>query len=164
VDTSNLITPSGYRELQRELEALWKQERPRVTREVAEAAALGDRSENAEYIYGKRRLREIDKRLEFLSKRLDNVKVVDPSTIQDQARVGFGAWVDIEDEEGACRRYQIVGTDEFDADAGKISVRSPIARALLGKRVDDEALVQRPSGEIAYVITGIQFPTSDGAA
>jgi transcription elongation factor GreB len=164
VDTNDLITPSGYRTLQRELASLWKEERPRVTREVSEAAALGDRSENAEYIYGKRRLREIDKRLEFLSKRLDAVKVIEPSTIRDQERVGFGAWVEVEDEYGETRRYQLVGTDEFDADAGRISVLSPIARALFGKQVDDEVLVQRPSGEISYVITAIEFPPASDAS
>ena len=158
---SDLITPTGFRALKQELESLYKVERPRVTREVAEAAALGDRSENAEYIYGKRRLREIDKRLEFLSRRLDAVKVVNPASHRDQDRVGFGAWVELEDEEGNERRYQIVGTDEFDADAGRISVRSPIAKALLGKRLDDEAVVQRPSGEIVYIVTSIEFPSDD---
>lgn len=162
MSNADLITPSGHAALKRELEELYKVERPRVTQEVADAAALGDRSENAEYIYGKRRLREIDKRLEFLSRRLDAVRVINPATTRDKTRVAFGAIVDVEDEEGEARRFQLVGTDEFDADAGRISVRAPIARALMGKTVDDEAIVARPSGEIVYVITSITYPSDDG--
>lgn len=157
-DPQQLITPAGHRKLKDEIEWLWKVERPRVTTEVSDAAALGDRSENAEYIYGKRRLREIDRRLRFLGKRLDALTVVRPSLTADKSRVGFGAWVSLVDDEGEQRRYQIVGTDEFDADHGKISVASPIARALLGKRVDDEVEVQRPSGEIYFTITAIEWP------
>ena len=159
---TNLITREGYDKLKKELDFLWREERPEVTKKVTWAASLGDRSENAEYIYGKRRLREIDKRLEFLSRRLDAVRVVNPATTRDKSRVGFGAIVDVEDEEGEARRFQIVGTDEFDADAGRISVRAPIARALMGKTVDDEAVVARPSGEIVYVITAIVYPSDDG--
>jgi len=160
-ETQQLITPAGYRKLKDEVEWLWKVERPRVTTEVADAAAQGDRSENAEYIYGKRRLREIDRRLRFLGKRLDAVKVVRPSLTAERERVGFGAWVTMEDDEGRTRRYQIVGTDEFDVDNGKISVASPIARALLGKRVDDDVEVQRPSGEVYFTIIAIEWPVDD---
>lgn len=162
-DPQKLITPAGYKKLKDEIEWLWKVERPRVTTEVADAAAQGDRSENAEYIYGKKRLREIDRRLRFLGKRLDAVTVVRPSRTASREHVGFGAWVSLEDEDGAARRYQIVGTDEFDVDNGKISVASPIARALLAKRVDDEVEVQRPSGEVWFTVTAIDWPEDDDA-
>ncbi|MBL8972687.1 MAG: GreA/GreB family elongation factor, partial [Myxococcales bacterium] len=114
------ITAEGLKKLRDELEFLWKVERPRVTNEVSAAAALGDRSENAEYIYGKRRLREIDKRLEFLSKKLDNLKVFTPPRAAPD-KVTFGAWVTLEDEDGATVHYQLVGAEEFDVSAGKIS-------------------------------------------
>src|SRR6188472_3712436 len=127
------ITPEGAKKLRTELEQLWTVERPRVTQEVADAAAQGDRSENAEYIYGKRRLREIDRRVRFLSKRLDEVTVVNelPS---DPKRVFFGAYVTVEDDDGIERTYRIVGADESDLERGFISMDSPVARALLGKR------------------------------
>jgi transcription elongation factor GreB len=153
---SRLITPAGYRRLREELEQLWKVERPKVTHEVSEAAALGDRSENAEYIYGKRRLREIDRRLRYLSKLLDDLTVVrfDPS---QQGRVFFGAWVTLEDEEGATLRYRVVGPDEIDVRAGKVSVDSPMGRALIGKRVDDEVSVVRPKGRATYTVLAIEY-------
>jgi len=153
---TRLITPAGYRRLREELEQLWKVERPKVTHEVSEAAALGDRSENAEYIYGKRRLREIDRRLRYLSKLLDDLTVVrfDPS---QQGRVFFGAWVTLEDEEGATLRYRVVGPDEIDVRAGKVSVDSPMGRALIGKRVDDEVSVVRPKGRATYTVLAIEY-------
>jgi transcription elongation factor GreB len=153
---TRLITPAGYRRLREELEQLWKVERPKVTHEVSEAAALGDRSENAEYIYGKRRLREIDRRLRYLSKLLDDLTVVrfDPS---QQGRVFFGAWVTLEDEEGATLRYRIVGPDEIDVRAGKVSVDSPMGRALIGKRVDDEVSVVRPKGRATFSVLAIEY-------
>jgi transcription elongation factor GreB len=150
------ITPSGYRRLQEELEHLWKVERPRVTNEVAVAAAQGDRSENAEYIYGKKRLREIDRRIRYLSKRLDALTVVAPSREQ-LGRVFFGAFVEIEDEEGELARYRIVGGDEFDSDKGWISVDSPLARALLGKSEGDEVTVARPKGKTEVTIVRIWY-------
>jgi len=150
------ITPAGYRKLQLELEQLWTVERPRVTAEVAAAAAQGDRSENAEYIYGKKRLREIDRRVRFLSKRLDVVQVVEPAREQE-GRVFFGAWVTIEDEDGRESTYRIVGTDEPDAKQGFISVESPVARALLGKRVGDVVTIQRPKGPTEVTVMAIAY-------
>jgi transcription elongation factor GreB len=153
---SKYITPAGIRRLREELDHLWRIERPEVTRAVAEAAAQGDRSENAEYTYGKRRLREIDRRVRFLRKRLDGMVVVDhPPT--DRGRVFFGAWVELEDETGGTRRHRIVGPDEFDMATGYISMDSPLARALLGRRLDDEVTVALPGGERTLVITAIQY-------
>lgn len=154
--SSGYITAEGAKRLRAELDHLWTVERPRVTQEVADAAAQGDRSENAEYIYGKRRLREIDRRLRFLSKRLDEITVVgEPPT--DRSRVFFGAWVTVEDEEGELARYRIVGADELDTDGGLISIDSPVARALLGKREGDEVLVRRPKGEATMTIVGVSY-------
>lgn len=154
--SSGYITAEGAKRLRAELDHLWTVERPRVTQEVADAAAQGDRSENAEYIYGKRRLREIDRRLRFLSKRLDEITVVgEPPT--DRSRVFFGAWVTVEDEDGELARYRIVGADELDTDGGLISIDSPVARALLGKREGDEVLVRRPKGEAKMTIVGVSY-------
>jgi transcription elongation factor GreB len=150
------ITPGGAKKLRRELEQLWTVERPRVTQEVADAAAQGDRSENAEYIYGKRRLREIDRRVRFLSKRLDEVTIVSEQP-SDAGRVFFGAWVTLEDDDGAEVTYRIVGPDESDVDTGWISMDAPVAKALLGKRDGDEVTVRRPKGDITYTIVGIRY-------
>jgi transcription elongation factor GreB len=153
---SAYITLDGAKKLRAELDQLWTVERPRVTQEVADAAAQGDRSENAEYIYGKRRLREIDRRVRFLSKRLDEVTVVsEPPT--DPSRVFFGAYVTIEDEDGAEHTYRIVGGDESDTSKGWISIDSPVARALLGKREGDAVTVRAPKGEIEYTIVGVRY-------
>jgi transcription elongation factor GreB len=156
---SQYITPAGARRLREELDHLWRVERPQVTQSVSEAAAQGDRSENAEYTYGKRRLREIDRRVRFLRKRLDGMIVVDrpPS---DRSRVFFGAWVELEDENGATRRHRIVGPDEFDLCPGYISMDSPLARALLGRRLDDEVRVDLPTGAQLFVITAIDYEAS----
>ncbi|MGI9592660.1 MAG: transcription elongation factor GreB [Myxococcota bacterium] len=151
------ITPEGARRLQEELAQLWNVERPRVTQEVADAAAQGDRSENAEYIYGKKRLREIDRRVRFLRKRLEEVEVVRPGEVGDRERVFFGAWVTLEDEDGAEHRYRLVGPDEFDVERGLVSVESPIGRVLLGKREGDEVTVERPSGPAVYEILRIAY-------
>jgi transcription elongation factor GreB len=150
------ITPEGAKKLRTELEQLWTVERPRVTQEVADAAAQGDRSENAEYIYGKRRLREIDRRVRFLSKRLDDVTIVSESP-SDPKRVFFGAWVTLENEDGEEVTYRIVGPDESDMDKGWISMEAPVARALMGKRDGDEVTVQRPKGDITFTIVGIRY-------
>ena len=139
-----------------ELDQLWRVERPRVTQEVADAAAQGDRSENAEYIYGKRRLREIDRRVRFLSKRLDEVKIVSEAPT-DPRRVFFGAWVELEDEDGNEKTYRIVGADESDLEKGYISIDSPVARGLLGKRDGDEVTVRVPKGDVVYTITGVRY-------
>ena len=151
------ITPEGARRLERELDRLWNVERPRVTREVADAAALGDRSENAEYIYGKRRLREIDARLRFLSKRLDELVVVQPGEVQDRERVFFGAWVTLELESGETARYRLVGPDESDVERGWISVESPLGRGLLGRTRGDDVSVRRPAGTACYVVLAIDY-------
>ena len=150
------ITPEGAKRLRTELEQLWTVERPRVTQEVADAAAQGDRSENAEYIYGKKRLREIDRRVRFLSKRLDALTVVTEAPT-DAKRVFFGAWVTLRDEDEAEVTYRIVGPDESDADRGWISMEAPVAKALLGKRLDDEVTVRRPKGDITFTIAGIKY-------
>ena len=157
MSASNYITRSGFEKLQAELDWLWKEERPRVTEAVATAAALGDRSENADYIYGKKRLREIDRRIRFLTKRIDELNVVDPGPRKDAEKIYFGAWVSLEDEDGAEQRYQLVGPDEFDAKAGRISVDSPVGRALMGKRLGDEVTVRRPKGETVYTILAIDY-------
>ena len=162
---SNYITAEGFQELQRELDLLWRVERPRVTREVAVAAAHGDRSENAEYIYGKKRLREIDRRLRFLQKRIDELTIVEPSE-QQEGRVFFGAWVTLEDAEGEEHRYRVVGPDEFDPKRGWVSMDSPIGRALIGRRVDDEFEVKRPRGSATFTVMSIRYqePTDAGGA
>lgn len=157
---SNYITREGFDALEKELNYLWKEERPRVTQAVSEAAALGDRSENAEYIYGKKRLREIDRRVRFLSKRLDELKVVYPSSKQE-GKVFFGAWVTLENEQGEEVTYRLVGPDEFDPHENKISIDSPMSKALLGKQVDDEVRVQTPGGVRELVIVGIRYSLAE---
>ena len=154
------ITPQGQRRLADELKHLWKVKRPEVTRKVSEAAAQGDRSENAEYIYGKKQLREIDSRIQFLAKRLDELVVVD-RVPPDRLRVFFGAWVTLEDDDGETHRYRIVGPDEFDREPGYISVDSPVAMALLKKTRGDEVEVKRPGGVAHYAIMEIQYDESD---
>jgi len=153
---SKYITPAGARRLREELDHLWRVERPQVTQAVAEAAAQGDRSENAEYTYGKRRLREIDRRVRFLRKRLDGMKVV-ATPPADRSRVFFGAWVELEDATGQLRRHRIVGPDEFDRAPGYISMDSPLARALLGRRLDDAVRVELPTGEQSLAIVTIEY-------
>ncbi|REL25147.1 transcription elongation factor GreB [Thalassotalea euphylliae] len=143
---SNYITRAGYERLDRELKYLWKDERPKVTKAVSEAAALGDRSENAEYIYGKKRLREIDRRVRFLNKRLEDLQIVYPEK-QQEGKVFFGAWVKLIDEDDKEFTYRLVGVDEWDVKKGEISIDSPVARALIGKQVDDEVVVKTPEGE-----------------
>jgi transcription elongation factor GreB len=150
------VTPEGFRRLQEELDRLWRVERPRVTREVAEAAALGDRSENAEYQYGKRRLREIDRRVRFLSKRLDELVVVEPSASR-RGRVYFGAFVTLEDEAGGRLEVRVVGADEVDAGAGLVSVESPLGRALIGKEEGEAFLLRRPKGPIRYTVRRVRY-------
>jgi transcription elongation factor GreB len=157
---SKYITPAGERRLREELDQLWRVERPEVTRSVSEAAAQGDRSENAEYTYGKRRLREIDRRVRFLRKRLDGMVVVGAPPA-DPGRVFFGAWVTLEDDAGAERRHRIVGPDEFDLAPEWISLDSPLARALLGRRVDDEVTVEVPGGTQRWAITAIDYEKAD---
>jgi len=153
----NYITPRGIKTLVEELTYLGTQERPKVCREVSDAAAEGDRSENAAYIYGKRRLREIDRRMGFLKRRLRNVVVVDPSE-QRKDRAFFGAYVEVEDEDsGEALKLQIVGVDEVDVGAGRISWQSPVGKALLGKKVDDSVFVRWHAGKRSLTIVGIHY-------
>lgn len=153
---SNYITHQGWNELDQELKFLWKEERPKVTQAVSDAAALGDRSENAEYIYGKRRLREIDRRVRFLTKRLEMLQIVDYNPNQE-GKVFFGAWVELENEEGEIKQYRIVGCDEFAPAKNWISIDSPVARALIGKTLDDEVRVETPSGFITLYVNKIWY-------
>jgi len=150
---TNLISIEGRRRLQEEYDFLWEKERPKVVREVSDAAAEGDRSENASYIYGRKRLREIDSRLKYLGNRLKALKVALPPA--NPITVSFGCWVTYEDEEGKEYCYQLVGPDEFDVSIGRISIDSPVGIALLGKKVDDEVLLKRPSGNLSVVIVSI---------
>lgn len=150
------ITPEGYRKLEHEAHHLWTVERPKLTRAVAVAAAEGDRSENAEYIYGKKKLAEIDRRLQYLGKRLTNLTIVsDPPPASD--RVYFGAYVTLEDEEGTTVTYRIVGPDETDATLGYISIESPMAKALLGKAPGDEVQVPRPRGVAEWIVEDVRY-------
>jgi transcription elongation factor GreB len=153
---SKFITPAGAQRLKDELDHLWRVLRPRVTRAVQEAAAQGDRSENAEYIYGKRQLREIDRRVRFLRQRLDGMVIVDQAP-SDRSRVFFGAWVSIEDEDGNQAEYRVVGPDETDAATGYISMDSPLARALMRKGIDDEVTVEAPGGVKTWSIVGVRY-------
>jgi transcription elongation factor GreB len=146
--------------LQDELDQLWHEERPRVTQAVSEAAAQGDRSENAEYTYGKRRLHEIDRRVLFLRKRLEGMAIVDPAASlarRDPKRVYFGAWVQIESAAGALRWHRIVGPDEFDMEADYISMDSPLGRSLMGKALDDEVTVELPAGAATFTVAAISY-------
>ncbi|MBI5101395.1 MAG: transcription elongation factor GreB [Nitrospirae bacterium] len=153
---SPYITPEGQRKLSDELSYLWKVKRPEVTRAVSEAAAMGDRSENAEYIYGKKQLRQIDARLRFLSKRLSELVVVDRPPA-DTSKIFFGAWVEVEDEGGDLFQYRIVGPDETDAERNFISIDSPMAKALLKKSEGDEVAVIRPNGAAVFVVISIRY-------
>lgn len=154
---ANLITREGYETLKKELDALWREERPEVTRKVTWAASLGDRSENADYQYNKKRLREIDRRVRYLSKRIESLNIVDYSSQQDE-RVFFGAWVSIENDAGELRRFRIVGGDEiFFGIKDYISIDSPMAKALLKKEVDDDIVVEVPGGHAEWFITSIVY-------
>src|SRR5687767_3048934 len=159
---SKFITPVGAQRLKDELDHLWRVLRPQVTRAVAEAAAQGDRSENAEYIYGKRQLREIDRRVRFLRKRLEGMVIVDQPP-DDTSRVYFGAWVTLEDEAGATLDVRIVGPDEIATAPGYISMDSPLARALRLKRLDDEIRVEVPGGSRTYVVVAVRYGAYDRA-
>ena len=152
-----LITREGHDRLKAEVDALWRVKRPEVVKALAAAAAEGDRSENAEYTYGKKMLREIDSRVRFLTKRLESLKVVSDKP-SDPNKVYFGAWVTIEDEDGKQARYRIVGPDELDLKQGLISIDSPLARALIGKALDAEVQVQTPTGEQWVYIVAIDYP------
>ncbi|UJF19285.1 transcription elongation factor GreB [Vibrio sp. SS-MA-C1-2] len=153
---TNLITREGYEKLQQELNDLWREERPEVTKKVTWAASLGDRSENADYQYNKKRLREIDRRVRYLRKRLEIVIIVDYSPQQD-GKVFFGAWVEIENEQGEVKTFRIVGPDEIYGRNDYTSIDSPMARALLKKEVDDEFEVVTPLGKKLWFINSIKY-------
>ncbi|WP_019614437.1 transcription elongation factor GreB [Psychromonas ossibalaenae] len=159
---TNLITPEGFKKLQAELDYLWRQYRPEITKKVTWAASLGDRSENADYKENKRILRQIDSRIRFLGKRIEQVTVVSPS-LQQADKVFFGAWVTIENDQAEIKRFKIVGPDEI-FQRGElvqrkdyISIDSPMARALLKQQVDDEAQVKTPNGVVTWYINKIEY-------
>ena len=152
------ITPQGFAALRAEYEELFAVERPKIVETVSWAASLGDRSENADYLYGKKRLREIDRRLSYLSKVMKSAKVVDPARQEQRDAVRFGATVELAEEEDERRVITLVGEDEADATAGRISWAAPIARALIGARVGDERIVRLPAGEKSYEIVRISYP------
>jgi transcription elongation factor GreB len=154
--SAKYITPEGAARLKRELDELWRVKRPTVTRAVAEAAAQGDRSENAEYIYGKKQLAEIDRRVRFLRKRLASIRVVDQLP-GDTSRVFFGAWFELA-ADGSKREYRLVGPDEIDVAPEYISVDSPLGRAVLGKGVGATIDVRAPEGERRYEVTAVRYP------
>ncbi|MBT1070596.1 transcription elongation factor GreB [Pelotalea chapellei] len=150
---TNLITAAGMKKLEDEYHYLWRVERPKVVQGVSDAAAEGDRSENAEYIYGKKRLREIDRKLKHLGARLKVLKIA--STPVSPKSVTFGCWVTYEDDDGNERCYQLVGPDEIDVAIGRISIDSPVGQALLGRKLDDEVTLRRPNGDLVVYITDI---------
>jgi len=153
---SRYITPEGEKTLRAELHQLWKIERPQVTATVHEAAKNGDRSENGDYIYGKRRLREIDSRVRFLTLRLDELEVVDRIPANQQ-KIFFGAWVTVEDEAGKQQSYRIVGPDEFDLSKGKLSMDSPLAKAMLGKSLHEDIVFKTPEGDRELYICEVKY-------
>ena len=154
--STSIITKEGHTTLKNELDYLWRVQRPEVTQKVSWAAALGDRSENADYQYNKKLLREIDRRIRYLRKRLEDIRVVEYSPEQE-GRVFFGAWVEIENEAGEIKRFRIVGYDEIYGRMDYISIDSPMARALLKKEVGDEAIVQTPQGEVCWWINALSY-------
>ena len=151
-----LITREGYEKLKQELKYLWREARPEVTKKVTWAASLGDRSENADYQYNKKRLREIDRRVRYLTKCMENLKIVDYSP-QQEGKVFFGAWVEIENDDGAIRKFRIVGYDVIFGRKAYISIDSPMARALLKKEVGDLAVVNTPGGEASWYVNEIEY-------
>lgn len=154
---TRLITPEGLEKLKAELDHLWRVERPDTTAKVSWAASLGDRSENADYHYNKKRLREIDRRILYLRKCIDDLKVVSYSPFQE-GKVMFGAWVEIENEKGMRKRLRIVGSNEILSMKDYISMDSPMARALVNKQVGDKATVKTGAGEFVWKVTKIEYP------
>lgn len=159
--TKNYMTPAGYAQLDAEFNQLWKIERPTLVETISWAASNGDRSENGDYIYGKKRLREVDRRIRFLSKRLEHAEVVDPATREDTDQVFFGATVTVADHDGTESTYAIVGLDEADAGRGRIAWISPMARALLKAREGDTVSVQTPEGRREVEIVEVRYQAID---
>jgi transcription elongation factor GreB len=157
-DRPNHITPEGFRRLREEYEALFAGERPKLLETIAWAAANGDRSENADYQYGRRRLREVDRRINFLARRMKAAKVIDPAKQEDRARIWFGATVTLADENDDERIVTLVGEDEADAGTGRVSWHSPIARAVRGAAVGDVRRVALPAGTKDYEVMAIRYP------
>ena len=157
-DKPRFITPEGFARLRAEYDELFGVERPKIVEVVSWAASLGDRSENADYLYGKKRLREIDRRLGHLSRIMKAAKVVDPRSQTSRDQVRFGATVELADEDDNRRSLTIVGDDEADASAGRIGWSAPLARALIGAKVGDERVVRLPAGEKSYEVTVITYP------
>lgn len=157
-ERTNYITPAGYRALREEYEALFGTERPKLVETISWAAGNGDRSENGDYIYGRKRLREIDRRISFLSRRMKAACVVDPKAQEDRSRILFGATVTLADEDDNARVVTLVGEDEADASAGRVSWNSPIARAMRGAVIGDVRRVRLPSGEREYEVIAIDYP------
>jgi len=157
-DKPRFITPEGLARIRAEYEELFGVERPKVVEVVSWAASLGDRSENADYLYGKKRLREIDRRLAHLARIMKAARVVDPANQEDRNQVRFGATVELADEDDSRRTLTIVGDDETDTDAGRIGWSAPLARALIGAKVGDERVVRLPAGEKSYEVVGICYP------
>ncbi len=153
---TDLITEAGYKSLKDELDWLWREERPEITRKVSWAASLGDRSENADYQYNKKRLREIDRRVRYLRKRIENLRIVPYSSAQE-GKIYFGAWVTIVNEEDECKKFRIVGGDEIYDRKDFISIDSPMARACVGKVVGDEIEVSTPTGNAYWEVTEIKY-------
>lgn len=154
--STNIITRAGFDTLKAELDQLWRVTRPEITQKVQWAASLGDRSENADYQYNKKLLREIDRRVRYLRKRLEDIRVVDYAPEQE-GRVFFGAWVEVENLEGELRRFRIVGYDEIYGRNDYISIDAPMARALLKKEEGDEVMVPTPTGEVCWIINRIEY-------
>jgi transcription elongation factor GreB len=152
------ITPEGFARIRAEYQDLFGQQRPKLVETIAWAAANGDRSENGDYIYGRKRLRELDRRLSHLSRIMKAAKVVDPASQSSRDQVRFGATVEVADEQDERRNLTIVGDDEADAGAGRIGWSAPLARALIGARVGDERVVRLPAGEKSYAVVGIRYP------
>jgi transcription elongation factor GreB len=157
-DSPRFITPEGFARLRAEYDQLFSVERPKMVETVAWAASLGDRSENADYLYGKRRLREIDRKLTHLARVMKAAKIVDPARQPSRDQVRFGATVELADEDDNRRTLTIVGDDETDASAGRIGWSAPFARALIGARVGDERIVRLPAGEKSYEVMAISYP------
>ena len=157
-DRPRFITPTGFARIRAEYEELFGVERPKIVEVVSWAASLGDRSENADYLYGKRRLREIDRRLAHLARVMKAAKVIDPAEQPSRDQVRFGATVELTDEDDKRRTVTIVGDDESDASAGRIGWSAPVARALIGAKIGDERVVRLPSGERSYEILSIRYP------
>jgi transcription elongation factor GreB len=155
-----LITREGYEALRTELDELWNRRRPEVVSALSAAAAEGDRSENAEYIYRKKQLGEIDRRVRYLTKRMESLKVVSEPPTNPQA-VYFGAWIELEDGNGRLHRYRIVGPDEIDAKRGWISIDAPLSRALLGRRIDDSFQAELPLGKLEFWVMAVHYECPD---